>query len=89
MQCHCPPNQPCLSCQLHAANDRVAQLETQVSILQAELAKHEQDLADAASELMVPVPEPNTLVASLVRANRILRSEKANAISGRMYAEER
>jgi hypothetical protein len=44
----------------------------------AEVEKHRKDLSDAAGELLVSVPEPDTLTAKLVRANRILRSERAN-----------
>ena len=48
------------------AADRISELE-------AKLAVHEQDLADAAGELKVPLPEPGSMVAKLLHANVMLR----------------
>ena len=41
--------------------------------LVAELAQHRADLKAAAGELAVPIPEPGTVVAKLLRANSLLR----------------
>ncbi len=41
----------------------------------AELEQREADLAAAAGELLLPIPEPGTDMARLMSANRLLRSE--------------
>jgi len=50
-----------------------------IEALEGQLEEHEKDLRDAAGELLVPFPEPDTLTAKLVRANRILRAERHKA----------
>lgn len=50
-------------------------LENANELLQA----HHKDLADAAGELMVPMPEPGTTMAKLLRANRLMRKERDDA----------
>lgn len=42
----------------------------------AEVAKHRKDLADAAGELLLPIPEPGTPMAKMMRANRLMRDER-------------
>lgn len=52
--------------------------------LRAEVALHRADLAAAAGELMLPIPEPGSAAARLMRANRILRRmlDEARAADG-------
>jgi len=49
------------------------------TILLARLKEHEKDLADASGMLMVDLPEPGTKIAKLLRANRLLITEKDKA----------
>jgi hypothetical protein len=44
--------------------------------IRARLDRHEADLAEAAGELMVPLPEPGSVAAKLMRANTIMRRER-------------
>lgn len=58
----------------------------EVAALQAQLATHQQDLELAAGELLIPIPEPGTDVARLMRANRLLLQEN-NRLRGELHAQ--
>lgn len=55
----------------------------------AELDRHRQDIADAAGELLVAIPEPGTEKAKLLRANVLMRRERdeARATAARLRRE--
>lgn len=44
--------------------------------LQSKLAQHEQDLKDAATDLMVPMPEPGSQDAKMMHANVMMRHQR-------------
>ena len=56
----------------------VAELLDALVAERAEVERHCQDLRHAAGELLVPLPEPGTDVARLLRANRLMRDELAS-----------
>ena len=53
--------------------DQITELQNIVVRQSNKLAAHEKDLADAAGELKVPLPEPGSMVAKLLHANVMLR----------------
>lgn len=60
-----------------AEQQRVAmESEREAQQARAKLSLALKDIADAAGELMVPLPEPGTLTAKLLAANSILRRER-------------
>lgn len=66
----------------HVLRDAAEHLEDFHTANQAQrerLAQHEKDLADAAVELPVPLPEPGTIAAKMLRANLLLRAERQNS----------
>jgi hypothetical protein len=50
-----------------------SQLAQRLEETERQLAIHEQDLTDAAGELMIQVPEPGTDIAKMMHANRMLK----------------
>jgi hypothetical protein len=44
--------------------------------LRRQLEIHQKDLADAAGDLLVDIPHPDSVAAKLLRANRIMRRER-------------
>lgn len=52
---------------------------TERDAARAKLAAALNDTADAAGELLVPIPEPGTMVAKLLAANAIMRRERDDA----------
>lgn len=60
-----------------ATDQMTADLIRENAQLKAALAQYRQDLKDAAGKLAVPMPEPGTDMAKLLRANVLLRQREA------------
>ena len=63
------------------------QLAAENAELRAELQTHQQDLEDAAGELMVDIEPPGTTVSKLLRANGIMRRQR-DSLSAKLAVAE-
>lgn len=69
--------------------DYPGQLVRDVERLARERDEARADVIAAAGDLLVPIPEPGSVVARLLSANAILRRERDEARAARKQAEER
>jgi len=60
-------------------NDDAVPVVVLVQGLVERVAEHENDLAEAAGALMVPMPEPGTDMARVMKANALIRGERDGA----------
>lgn len=60
-------------------NSSVIELNKDITGKLEALKLHQEDLELAAGELMVDLPEPGTVIARLLRANRLMRKERDQA----------
>jgi HAMP domain-containing protein len=63
-----------------ALRKEVEELKKERDGMGEDLKIHTQDLQDAAGELMVSLPKPGTEAAKMLRANRLIRKERDEAL---------
>ncbi len=61
---------------VHSLVDIVREQGARNAELESEIAIVRKDVADAATELMVPIPEPGSVAAKMLIANRVLMRER-------------
>ncbi len=63
-----------MSAELHLRERQLKELQEKYDKLKVELEVHQEDLIKAACDLLIPLPKPGTVMAQLIKANRLLRN---------------
>jgi len=66
----------------------LADAAEEIEKLRAEVSIRDRDLSDAAGEMVVPIPEPGTVEAKMMIANRLLKAELEAERKARSEAED-